>query len=174
MHYVTHILLILVIIWLCYDPSLRMWNRQGGKLIRILLTPLCYFGGYTLVFADVDRLKVINKATGNHFETNRLIAAGFRVRRGEFAWQVFGDEFAFLIRGDGYAFCNRIARQLALQPLSEGQREALAAIEGCSTSEAKLSATFAVYQNVRCFATALEVCSANVLAQKAKRDAAVL
>lgn len=171
-HYILHTLLILTIIWSCYDPSLKMWNRNGGRLLRLILTPVCWLGGYTLIFADVDRLKHLNKATGNHFETNRLLANGFKVRRGEFAWQVFGDEFAFLIRGNGQAFCNRISRQLALQPLSEAQREALAAIGGCCPSEAKLSATFAVYQNARNISQALEVCSANVLAQKAKRDAA--
>jgi hypothetical protein len=170
-HFILELLLISTIAYLCYDPSLGMLNRNGGRLLILLLSlPLLVFGGYTLVFADVDRLKQINKATGNHFDTNRLLRAGFRVRFGEIAWQQFGDEFGFLIRGDGRAFCQRIARQLASQALAETQREALAAIEGVDTSEAKLSATYSVYENVRWIGSALEHCSQDVLRQKAVRD----
>jgi GGDEF domain-containing protein len=171
-HYIIHLLLIFTIAYLSYDPSLGMLNRNGGRLlILILALPLLLFGGYTLVFADVDRLKQLNKATGNHFATNRLLRAGFRVRFGELAWQIYGDEFAFLIRGNGHAFCTRIARQLAKQDLTSEQRQALADINGCTIEEAKLSATYSVYENVRWIWQALEYCSQDVLQQKAIRDA---
>lgn len=171
-HYILDALLLAALVYSCYDRSLGMLNRNGGKLLILVLTlPLWLLGGYTLVFADVDRLKQLNKVTGNHFQTNRLLKNGFRLRWGELGWQVFGDELAFLIIGDGHAFCQRIARQLAAQPLSEAQRAALAAMEGCRPEEARLSATYAVVTGMRSISQALEHGSQEVLRKKAERDA---
>lgn len=163
-----------IIIRLCRDAHLDMWNHHGGRLIILALSlPMRLIGGYTLVFADVNRLKQLNSATGNHFATNRMLYAGLRVRLGEFAWRIWGDEFAFLIRGDGQAFCGRIARQLASQPLTREQRAAIAAVEGVELEQVVMSATFAVYPDVRNPLAALERASADVLAKKAARDAAL-
>ncbi len=170
-HYALDALLLAALVYTCYDRSLGMLNRNGGRLLVLLLTlPLWLLGGYTLVFADIDRLKQLNKVTGNHFQTNRLLKNGFRMRRGEIGFVVFGDELAFLLFGDGHAFCQRIARQLAAQPLSEAQRAALAAMDGCQPHEAKLSATFAVIQNKRSIYQALEQGSQEVLRKKEERD----
>lgn len=175
MHYILDALLLAALVYTCYDRSLGMLNGNGGRLVIMLLTlPLWLIGGYTLIFADVDRLKQLNKVTGSHLETNRLMRSGFRVRRWEIAWKVYGDEFAFLIIGDGEAFCQRIARQLAAQPLSEGQRAALATMDGCRPEGARLSATFAVCVGFRSVWQALEHGSREVLRKKEERDIALL
>ncbi len=166
-HILLDITLIATIVFLCYDPSLGMFNRSGGRLMAVLLALPCLLFGATLIFADVNRLKKINEATGNHLLTNALLKGGFRVRFGECAWQVFGDEFGFIIWGDGQAFIQRIARQMATQPLNMAQRRVLLDTDGVDY----LSATFAIIPNVRQINTALRRGSAEVLAQKAKRDA---
>ncbi len=171
-HSILHIgaysLLIGIIIFLCYDPSLGMFNRSGGRLLAILLALPCLLFGATLVFADVNRLKKINEATGNHMLTNALLRGGFRVRLGEWAWQVFGDEFAFVVWCDGRVFTARISRQLAAQKLEPEQRAVLMDADGVDY----LSATFSVVTNVRHIGRALSQGSREVLAQKAQRDAA--
>lgn len=164
----THGLLIGIIVWLCYDPSLGMFNRNGGRLLAIVLALPCLLFGATLVFADVNRLKKINEATGNHLLTNALLRGGFRVRLGEFAWQIFGDEMGFIIWGDGRAFVARLSRQLAAQELTPAQRQVLIDVDGVD----HLSATFSIVTNVRHIGRALERGSQDVLAQKARRDAA--
>jgi hypothetical protein len=164
----THGLLIGLIAWLCYDPSLGMFNRTGGRLLAIVLALPCLLFGATLIFADVNRLKKINEATGNHMLTNALLRGGFRVRFGEWAWQVYGDEMGFIIWGDGAAFVERLKRQLAAQPLTNAQRSVLIEADGVD----HLSATFAIITNVRYIGRALELGSQDVLAQKARRDAA--
>ncbi len=164
----THGLLIGIIIFLCYDPSLGMFNRSGGRLLTILLALPCLLFGATLIFADVNRLGMVNKATGNHLLTNSLLRGGFRVRPGEWAWQIYGDEMGFIIWGDGAAFVNRLSRQLAAQPLTDVQRRVLIDADGVD----HLSATFSIVTNVRHIGRALERGSREVLAQKAQRDAA--
>ncbi len=164
----THGLLIGIIIFLCYDPSLGMFNRSGGRLLTILLALPCLLFGATLIFADVNRLGMVNKATGNHLLTNALLRGGFRVRPGEWAWQIYGDEMGFIIWGDGAAFVNRLSRQLAAQPLTDVQRRVLIDADGVD----HLSATFSIVTNVRHIGRALERGSREVLAQKAQRDAA--
>lgn len=165
----SHSILIGIIFFLCYDPSLGMFNRSGGRLLTIVLALPCLLFGATIIFADVNRLKKINEATGNHMLTNALLRNGFRVRAGEWAWQVFGDEFGFIIWGDGAAFVRRLSRQLAAQTLTPAQRRVLLDVDGVD----HLSATFAIVRNVRNIGRALERGSQEVLAQKARRDAAV-
>lgn len=165
-----HFTAAITIVYLCYDPSLGMLNRSGGRLLIVLLAPICLVFGATLVFADVNRLKKINEATGNHMLTNALLRGGFRVRFGEFAWQIYGDEMGFIIWGDGYAFVRRLTRQLAAQPLTLVQRRVIAEADGVPVDEAHLSATFAVIAGTRNIWKALELGSADVLAQKAARD----
>jgi hypothetical protein len=169
---ITHGFLIGIIIFLCYDPSLGMFNRSGGRLLAIVLALPCLLFGATLVFADVNRLKAINSATGNHLLTNALLRGGFRVRAGEWAWQIYGDEFGFLIWGDGWAFVARLTRQLAAQPLTDAQRAVIAAADGIPVDQAQLSATFSIVPRVRRIGRALEQGSQEVLAQKARRDGA--
>jgi hypothetical protein len=172
LHLIAYSTLVGIIGFLCYDPSLGMFNRSGGRLITIVLALPCLLFGATLVFADVNRLKKINEATGNHLLTNVLLRGGFRVRRGEFAWQIFGDEMGFIIWGDGAAFVARLSRQLAAQPLTCAQRMVIAQADGVAVEDAQLSATFSIVTNVRHIGRALERGSQDVLAQKARRDAA--
>jgi hypothetical protein len=166
LHILAYALLIGIIGFLCYDPSLGMLNRSGGRLLVVLLALPCLLFGATLIFADVNRLKKINEATGNHLLTNTLLKNGFRVRLGEWAWQIFGDEFGFVIWGDGKAFVGRLSRQLAAQPLNDAQRQVLMDADGVDY----LSATFSVVTNVRHIGRALQRGSQDVLAQKAERD----
>lgn len=166
-HPIAYSTLLAIIVFLCYDPSLGMFNRSGGRLLTIVLALPCLLFGATLVFADVNRLKKINEATGNHMLTNSLLRGGFRVRLGEFAWQIFGDEMGFIIWGDGPAFVARLARQLAEQELTPVQRQVLIDVDGVD----HLSATFSIVTNVRNIGRALERGSQDVLAQKANRDA---
>ena len=171
LHIVIEVILIAIIVFLCYDPSLGMFNRSGGRLLVLLLAVPCMLIGATLVFADVNRLKKINEVTGNHLLTNKLLKGGFRVRRGEWAWQIFGDELGFLIWGDGALLVARLTRQLADQPLTLVQRRVLADADGVSVEDAHLSATFAIVTDVRHIGRALSDGSADVLKQKAERDA---
>lgn len=170
-HILLDILLIAIIAFLCYDPSLGMFNRSGGRLLTIILAVPCMLFGATLIFADVNRLKKINEATGNHLLTNKLLKGGFRVRRGEFAWQIYGDELGFLFWGDGELVKARLARQLAAQPLTLAQRRVIADADGVCMGRACLSATFAIVTDVRHIGRALSSGSADVLKQKAERDA---
>src|SRR5207244_5192372 len=112
-------------------------------------------GHYTVVFADIDRLKALNSATGSHCKTNRYLAACLAVRHGEIAGQLYGDEIVYILDENSRyedahpdAFVARIARQLAGQPLTISERYVLAAAQGCHVSEARLSATFAVRSGV--------------------------
>jgi len=166
-----------------WEDELHMLNRAGLKHAIRTLNPDTT---YTIVFADIDRLKVLNSATCNHIQTNRYLRAGLAVRAGEIAGQFLGDEFLFLIDEHGpsgdrryhdsaSAFVARIARQLAGQPLTISERYALAAAQQCHVSEAKLSATFATQSGVTAaqVLAAVEQLSCQVLAQKAERDLAV-
>lgn len=158
-----------------WNDGLEMLNNAGlMEAIRQLGK-----GTYTVVFADVDRLKALNSATGSHFATNRYLAAGFRVRSGEIAGQLYGDEIVFILdehsRG-GHAqpdsFIARITRQLAGQPLLSSERWALAMAQGVGFDEARLSATFDSKSGVAASAVlaAIEELSSSVLSQKAARD----
>jgi GGDEF domain-containing protein len=124
---------------------------------------------YTVVFADINRLKVINTITGSHVQTNRYLRDGLRVRRGEIAGQFLGDEFVFVLPADAdaAAFCARVGRQLAEQPLSQAERTALELIDGVG---ARLGATFAWAETDDVWHT-VEALSRDVLSQKARRDA---
>jgi hypothetical protein len=167
LHILAYTALIGIIVYTCYDPSLGMLNRSGGRLLALFLALPCLLFGATLVFADVNRLKKINEATGDHLLTNELLRGGFRVRPGEFAWQVFGDEFSFVVWCDGPTFVARLTRQLAAQELTPVQRQVLLDADGVGY----LSATFSTPIRTRSIARALVKGSRDVLAQKAKRDA---
>jgi GGDEF domain-containing protein len=147
-----------------WNPTLNMYNMSGGLAAIAALPP----GTYAIVFCDIDRLKMINSATGNHLQTNRYLAAGLRVRRGEVAVQFLGDEFVFILgraRGvaDPAAFVARLTRQLATQPLTASERAVLGG--------ADLSATFAWRAGVPRteILSAIEQLSKRVLAKKAAR-----
>lgn len=156
---------------LIWNDHLGMLN-QAGLHDAIAQLP---GGAYTVVFCDINRLKVLNSITGNHLQTNRYLRDGLRVRRGEIAGQYFGDEFLFVLAGDAdaAAFCARITRQLAEQPLNGMERAALSLIEACAPEHARLSATFAWRESVPrdSIVAAIEPLSKDVLAEKAKRDA---
>jgi GGDEF domain-containing protein len=152
---------IAILVW---NEHLNMLNSAGlNDAIEALLP-----GTYAVVFADIDRLKTINCATGSHIQTNRYLRDGLRVRRGEIAGQLLGDEFVFILPSgaDAAGFCARIARQLAEQPLSAAEQAALEAVNGPG---ARLSATFdwMITDNVW---RAIEALSVAVLAQKSRRD----
>ena len=147
-----------------WNPLLEMHNLAGG-LAAIAALP---HGRYAVVFCDIDRLKALNSATGNHMQTNRYLAAGLKVRQGEIAFQFLGDEIVFILTDQrGYAdpasFVERITAQLAAQPLTEEERRA---IDG-----ATLSATFAWRADVAKHAilAMIERMSVEVLARKAAR-----
>ena len=149
-----------------------IWNDDLGMLNKAgLHDAICCLeaGEYTIVFADINRLKHINSVTGNHTITNRYLRDGLRVRRNEIAGQYLGDEFVFVLSADADAvgFCARIGRQLAEQPLSHAERTALEMIDGIG---ARLSATFAFERTGDVWA-AVERLSVEVLNQKARRDA---
>jgi GGDEF domain-containing protein len=159
-----------------YNESLGMLNAAGlAEAIRTLDPNTTY----TVVFADIDRLKVLNNVTRNHLQTNRYLAAGLAVRYGEVAGQLLGDEFVFILDDQARntetspdGFVARIARQLAGQPLTISERYALAAAQRCHVSEARLSATFATQSGVsaRQVEGAIEALSCQVLAMKSERD----
>jgi len=161
---------------LSWHPTLNMLNSAGlHEAIRTLPTDTTY----TVAFADVDRLKDINRATGNHMQTNRYLAAGLQVRDGEIIGQFLGDEFVAIIDehsrdedANPDAFVARIARQLAGQPLTVSERYALAAAQGCAVEDARLSATFSTMSGVRAgdVMQAIEWLSKDVLAMKQERD----
>lgn len=162
-----------------WSPFLNMYNQSG---LIDAITELDPAVTYTVVFADVDRLKAINNATGGHLATNRYLAAAMQVRAGELAAQFLGDEFVFILdersrneESHADAFVARIARQLAGQPLLQSERYALAAAQGCHVSDAKLSATFATQSGVSAgqVLRAIEQLSRDVLTLKAQRDATV-
>ncbi len=159
-----------------WNDELGMLNSAGlHEAIRQLPT-----GQYTVVFADIDRLKTLNSATGSHCKTNRYLAAGLAVRSGEIAGQLYGDEIVFILdensrdeQADPHAFVARIAHQLAGQTLTISERYALAAAQGCHVSDAKLSATFATQSSVAVheIPEAIEALSSEVLLMKKERDA---
>ena len=147
-----------------WNPLLDMYNLAGG-LAAIAALPV---GRYAVVFCDIDRLKTLNSATGNHVQTNRYLSAGLKVRAGEIAFQFLGDEIAFILtdqRGvaDPRAFAERIAAQLAAQPLTEQERAMI--------DSAALSATFDWCAGVSRteILACLEQLSIAVLAQKRAR-----
>lgn len=149
---------------LVWNESLSMYNQAGLRDAIAQLEP----GTYTIIFCDINRLKQINSATGSHTITNRYLRDGLRVRRDEIAGQLYGDEFLFVLTdgADAAGFCARISRQLAEQPLSQDERAALESVDGPG---ARLSATFA-YERSDDVWQAVARLSADVLAQKAKRD----
>lgn len=148
---------------LVWSDALGMLNQAG---LRDAIAQLPE-GAYTVVFADINRLKTLNSITGNHIQTNRYLRDGLRVRRGEIAGQFLGDEIVFILPegADAAGFCARITRQLAEQPLSSMERAALELIDGPG---ARLSATFA-YETASDIWAAIERLSCDVLAQKGKR-----
>ena len=150
---------------LIWNDDLSMYNQAGVRDAINRLVP----GTYTVVFCDINRLKTINSITQSHVQTNRYLRDGLRVRQGEIAGQLYGDEFLFILpeHADAAGFCARIARQLAQQPLTHTERIALEMVDGVG---ARLSATFA-YERCEDVWQAVERLSANVLQQKAKRDA---
>lgn len=166
-----------------WSPTLNMLNSAGlHEAIRTLPTDTTY----TVVFADIDKLKDLNRATGNHLRTNRYLTAGLQVRDSEIAGQLLGDEFIFIVsehtpggqRRRGHsanAFVARIARQLAGQPLTVSERYALAAAQRCPVEAARLSATFSAMSGVRAgdVMDAIEWLSSDVLRLKAERDSEV-
>jgi GGDEF domain-containing protein len=149
-----------------------VWNDHLGMLnaagLQDAIDTLPAGDVYTVIFADINRLKDINRVTGSHIQTNRYLRDGLRVRRGEVAGQLYGDEFIFILPegADAAGFCARITRQLASQPLSQAERMALEVLDGPG---ARLSATFA-WEVARDVWAAVERLSRDVLAQKAKRD----
>jgi GGDEF domain-containing protein len=159
-----------------YNESLGMLTAAGlADAIRTLDPNTTY----TVVFCDIDRLKTLNNVTRNHLQTNRYLAAGLVVRYGEIAGQLLGDEFVFILddqardtETDPDGFVDRIARQLAGQPLTISELYALAAAQRCHVSEARLSATFATQSNVSAcqVEAAIEQLSCQVLAMKSERD----
>lgn len=150
---------------LIWNDSLSMLNKAGLH-DEIDHLPK---GTYTVVFADINRLKTINTITGSHIQSNRYLRDGLRVRRGEIAGQFLGDEFVFVLPeiADAAAFCARLTRQLADQPLSQSERYALEMIDGPG---ARLSATFD-WEVTSDVWQAVERLSVSVLAKKAQRDA---
>ena len=149
---------------LAWNDELGMYNRAGLMDAIERLAP----GVYTVVFCDIDRLKAINTATGSHVQSNRYLRDGLRVRAGEIAGQLYGDEIVFILKGDAdaQAFIGRIARQLAQQRLTTAEQRALLLASG----QAHLSATFASRTaTAATIRQAIEACSVDVLAQKARR-----
>lgn len=153
---------------LIWNDQLSMLNNAG---LHDAIDQLPNSEVYTVIFCDINRLKVMNTITGSHIQTNRYLRDGLRVRRGEIAGQFLGDEFVFVLPegADAAAFCARITRQLAEQPLSHAERTALELIDGPG---ARLSATFAYAESSDVWHT-VEQLSRDVLAQKAQRDARV-
>lgn len=161
-----------------WNPVLKMYRAAGlDEAIRTLPTDATY----TVVLCDIDRLKTINAVTGNHMQTDRYLRAGLKVRAGEIAGQLHdqGDEIAFILHDHSQgkttnpaAFVARIARQLAGQPLTIGERCALAAAQHVPIDAARLSATFATLNGVAAdgVPAAIEALSCQVLALKAQRD----
>lgn len=149
---------------LIWNDALGMLNQAGLHDAIGQLSP----AEYTIVFCDINRLKMINQITGNHTLTNRYLRDGLRVRHGEIAGQLYGDEFLFVLpaHADASGFCARIARQLAEQPLTANERTALELIDG---DGACLSAAFAWECSTDVWA-AVGRLSTNVLGQKARRD----
>lgn len=147
------------------------WNGELGMLNRAGLMDAIERlseGAYTIVFCDIDRMKAINSATGSHVQTNRYLRAGLAVRAGEVVGQLYGDEMVFILDGesDAAAFIGRIGRQLAAQPLTQEERRVLILAGG----DGRLSATFASREARKAdIPAAIEACSIDVLAQKAKR-----
>lgn len=151
---------------LSWNEGLGMLN-QAGLWSAINTLP---DGAYIIVFADIDRLKALNSATGSHMQSNRYLKEGLRVRDGELAGQLLGDEIVFILpmEADAPAFIRRIRRQLAGTPLTTKEREALIKAGG----DGRLSATFASeVAEKSAIPLAIESCSRSVLSQKAVRDA---
>lgn len=159
------------------NESLDMLNSAGlSEAVRTLKRDTTY----TVVFADIDRLRALNSATGNHVQADRYLRAGLAVRYGEIAGQMAGDQIVFLLddqardkETDPDAFVARITRQLAGQPLLQSERYLLAAVQGCHVDQARLSATFAAQSGVSAgdVWSAVERLSCEVLAMKKARDA---
>lgn len=166
------------ILRLRWNPALNLLRAAGlDDAIATLSTDTTY----TIILADIDRLKTINSATGNHVQTDRYLRAGLAVRYGEIAGQLHdcGDEICFVLddqardtETDPNAFVARISRQLAGQPLTISERYLLAAAQGVHVSEAKLSATFAAQSGVHAgdVWSAVEALSCEVLSLKAQHD----
>ena len=85
-------------------------------------------GSYTVIFADINRLKAINCATGSHVQTNRYLRDGLRVRRGELAGQFLGDAAAG--RARGVAPLRAAGASGGAVPGPQGKRPAAAATGG--------------------------------------------
>jgi GGDEF domain-containing protein len=176
---------------LSWSPALQMYRAAGLEDAIANLDPT---KTYMVALCDIDRMKAINSATNNHVQTDRYLAAGLAVREGEIAGQMHdkGDEFVFIVDehslehsapadperrhiNSAESFVDRIARQLAGQPLLQSERYALAAAQHCHVSDAKLSATFATETGVSAgqVYAAIERLSSGVLKLKAERDSRV-
>ncbi len=136
-------------------------------------------GHYTVIFADIDKMKAINSATGSHCATNRYLADGLARRHGEIVGQFGGDEFIYILdeqamrdNDSAQTFVAFISRQLAGQPLLQSERYLLAAAQNVHVSQAKLSATFATQSSVAQheILEVIEELSSEVLLLKARRD----
>ena len=149
---------------LAWNDELSMYNRAGLMDAIESLAP----GVYTVVFCDIDRLKAINTATGSHVQSNRYLRDGLRVRTGEIAGQLYGDEIVFILAGtaDALAFIGRISRQLAQQRLTTAEQRALLLASGQTHLSATFASRTATAATIR---QAIEACSVDVLAQKARR-----
>jgi GGDEF domain-containing protein len=148
---------------------LGMLNQAGGYDAIDALAD----GEYTIIFCDIDKMKAINTATGNHFSSNRYLTDGLRVRAGEVVFQLMGDEFVFIVKCRAQPLIRRIRRQLASQPLRIEERTALALAKGVALESAKLSATFSAQERVakHDIRTAIMALAGATLAKKAGRDA---
>lgn len=148
-----------------WNSELAMLNRAGLEDAIERLPGVLY----TVVMCDIDRLKALNAATGNHFQANRYLRGGLAVRAGELAAQLLGDEIVFILEAgaDAERFVRRIAHQLRAQPLTQEERRALILAGG----DGRLSATFAYREGVgrANIWPAIEQCSVEVLAKKARR-----
>ena len=128
---------------------------------------------YVLVFADVDKMKAINTATGGHGTTDRHLAAGLQVRDTEIAGQLRGDEIVFILDEDtnAPAFIARIGAQLRRQRLDPAARRSLL----LATGRPHITVTAAWRAGVLPseMRAVLDELSVEVLALKQARDSAL-
>lgn len=150
-----------------WNPFLGMLN-QAGFLHAVDTLPEDRL--YALVFCDVDKMKIINTATGCHQKTDAYLRAGFRVRAGEIAAQIHGDEVAFVLDEpcDVSGFEGRIRRQLRDVRIGEEERRRMVN----AGARPYITAMFAHQRGLRPseMRAALDTLSMDVLAQKARRD----
>jgi GGDEF domain-containing protein len=151
-----------------HNEFLGMHN-QAGFLHAIDALPTDRL--YTLVFCDVNKMKALNTATGNHQKTDAYLRAGFQVRAGEIAGQIHGDELSFVLEEPANAagFVQRTRNQLRSVRLGNEERRRLVN----AGVRPYITAMFAYKRGLRpCeMRAALDELSMDVLSQKARRDA---